>query len=149
MGASANWKDGRALWMAGGGLAEQPVFPVVCFGTRYGVKLPFVGDYAGGNRSLARVCFYRLKTAAFYLATSRSHAGRLPPTTCHDKEPYPGTGHCTRERRGATRTRRRLEVLAWPADDGPSRLATTRKYPRVQPRRGGKPLRHHRSDRRV
>ena len=53
----------RMVWMAGGGLKVQPAFPVVCFGSRYGAILPFVGDHAGGNRSLARVCFYRLKTA--------------------------------------------------------------------------------------
>ena len=56
-------EDGREVLMAGGGLRVQPAFPVVCFGSRYGVILPFVGDYAGGNRTLARVCFYRLKTA--------------------------------------------------------------------------------------
>ena len=37
---------------------------------------PFFVDYAGGKRSLARVCFYRLRTVAFHLATSRSRTGR-------------------------------------------------------------------------
>ena len=37
---------------------------------------PFLVDYADGKRSLARVCFYRLRTVAFHLATSRSRTGR-------------------------------------------------------------------------
>jgi hypothetical protein len=31
------------------------------FNAAYGVRAPFVGDDAGGNRSLVRVCFHRLK----------------------------------------------------------------------------------------
>ena len=31
------------------------------FNAAYGVRAPFVGDYAGGNRSLVRACFHRLK----------------------------------------------------------------------------------------
>lgn len=37
---------------------------------------PFFVDYADGKRSLACVCFYRLITVAFHLATSRSRTGR-------------------------------------------------------------------------
>lgn len=69
--------------MAGGGFAGYLTFPVVCSNAGYGAPAPFVGDYAGGNRSLARVCFYRLKRLmSFYLATSRSRAGR-PESLTH------------------------------------------------------------------
>jgi len=50
-------------------------FPVVCSMQGYG-SYPFFVDYADGKRSLAGVCFYRLRTAAFHLATSRSRTGR-------------------------------------------------------------------------
>jgi hypothetical protein len=69
--------------MAGGEFADYLAFPVVCSNAGYGAPAPFVGDYADGNRSLARVCFYRLKRLmSFHLATSRSHAGR-PESSTH------------------------------------------------------------------
>ena len=74
-------EDGREVLMAGGGLRVQPAFPVVCFGSRYGAILPFVGDYAGGNRSLARVCFYRLKTTIVLLGHKPKPRG--PSSTHH------------------------------------------------------------------
>ena len=70
----------RFGWQAAGSI-NNLFFPSCVLAAATEFLLPFVGDYAGGNRSLARVCFYRLKTAAFYLATSRSHAGR--PQTHH------------------------------------------------------------------
>ena len=69
-------EDKVTLVMAGSERSAYPSFPVVCLTKPYAVLLAFVGDYAGGNRSLVRVCFYRLKTAAFYLATSPSRTGR-------------------------------------------------------------------------
>jgi hypothetical protein len=70
-------EDGRTPWIAGGRSCDYSSFPVVCSFGGYGVSAPFVRDYAGGNRSLTRACFHRLRRAAsFHLATSRSHAGR-------------------------------------------------------------------------
>ena len=67
--------------MASGGFLAYLVFPVVCSSASYGVTAPFVGDYAGGNRSLARVCFYRLKTVIVSLGHKPKPRG--PSSTHH------------------------------------------------------------------
>lgn len=123
--------DAPKEWQAAGVWAYL-VFPVVCSSAGHGVQSRLVGDCAGGNRSLARTCFYRLKTIPLYLATNLSRAGRPQPksTTCHDKELYHGNGHRSRLRRRATRSRRRHAVLARHARDEPSWLAATRENSR-------------------
>jgi hypothetical protein len=66
--------DVRFGWQAAG-VRIITVFSRRVFNAANGMY-PFFVDYAGGKRSLARVCFYRLRTVAFHLATSRSRTGR-------------------------------------------------------------------------
>jgi hypothetical protein len=82
-GDSAARATGRTdvmVWMAGGGHRDYAALSRRVLIRRQRLY-PFVGDYAGGNQTLARVCFYRLRTVAFYLATSRSRRG--PSLTHH------------------------------------------------------------------
>ncbi len=83
-GAARGAEAERSAWPPAGRMGdgrqrmdEVPCFPVVCLMPPTELTLPLVGDDAGGNRSLAqRVFSPPEKAASFYLATSRSRAGR-------------------------------------------------------------------------